>query len=50
MLEGLERDFQQCAELNIEVRTEILYEGELLIDRRRMLRVFTNLLRNSSTR
>ena len=48
LLEGLEHDLQRCAELNIEVRKEILYEGEILIDRRRMLRVFTNLLRNSS--
>ena len=47
LLEGLDYDFQKCAELNIQVRSEILYEGELLIDRRRMLRVFTNLLRNS---
>ena len=47
LLEGLDYDFQKCAELNIQVRSEILYEGEILIDRRRMLRVFTNLLRNS---
>ena len=47
LLEGLEHDFQRCAGLNIQVRTEILYEGEILIDRRRMLRVFTNLLRNA---
>jgi signal transduction histidine kinase len=48
LLEGLDYDFQKCAELNIQVRSEILYEGEILIDRRRMLRVFANLLRNSS--
>ncbi len=48
LLEGLEHDLQRCAEMNIEVRSEILYLGEILIDRRRMLRVFTNLLRNSS--
>jgi signal transduction histidine kinase len=47
LLEGLEHDFGRCAELNIQVRTEILYKGEILIDRRRMLRVFTNLLHNS---
>ena len=47
LLEGLDYDFQKCAELNIQVRSEILYEGEILIDRRRMLRVFTNLLHNS---
>jgi signal transduction histidine kinase len=47
LIEGLDHDFQKCAELNIQVRSEILYEGEILIDRRRMLRVFTNLLHNS---
>jgi len=47
LLEGLEYDFQRCAKLNIQVRNEILDEGEILIDRRRMLRVFANLLRNS---
>jgi signal transduction histidine kinase len=47
LLEGLDYDFQKCADLNIRVRSEILYEGEILVDRRRMLRVFTNLLRNS---
>jgi signal transduction histidine kinase len=47
LLEGLEHDFEKCAGLNIQVRSEILYKGEILIDRRRMLRVFTNLLRNS---
>lgn len=48
LLKGLDYDFKRCAKLNIEVRREILYEGEILIDRRRMLRVFTNLLRNAS--
>jgi signal transduction histidine kinase len=47
LLEGLEYDFRKCTELNIQVRSEVLYAGEILIDRRRMLRVFTNLLRNS---
>jgi signal transduction histidine kinase len=47
LLEGLDYDFQKCAERNIQVRSEIFYEGEILIDRRRMLRVFTNLLHNS---
>lgn len=48
LLEGLEHDFRRCAELNVKVRTEIHYQGEILIDRRRMLRVFTNLIRNST--
>lgn len=47
LLEGLDYDFQKCAELNIQVRSEVRYKGEILLDRRRMLRVFTNLLRNS---
>ena|SRR5436190_8138536 len=47
LLEGLEHDFERCAGLNIQVRSEILYQGEIFVDRRRMLRVFTNLLCNS---
>jgi signal transduction histidine kinase len=47
LLKGLEYDFQRCTELNIKVRREIQYDGEILIDRRRILRVFTNLLHNS---
>lgn len=47
LLEGLEHEFRKCRGLNIELRQEILYDGELLIDRRRILRVFTNLIRNS---
>lgn len=47
LLEGLEQDFRRSRGLNIEVHQDILYHGEILIDRRRMLRVFTNLVRNS---
>jgi|ERR1044071_693545 signal transduction histidine kinase len=47
LLEGLEHDFEKCAGLNIQVQRDIGYQGEILVDRRRMLRVFTNLLRNS---
>ena len=48
LLKGLSYDFHKCTELNIEVRTEMLYEGEILIDRSRMQRALTNLVRNSS--
>src|SRR5438105_205990 len=47
LLEALEHDFRKYRGLNVELRQEILYDGEVLIDRRRMLRVLTNLIRNS---
>jgi signal transduction histidine kinase len=47
LVKGLRYDFHKCAELNIQTKTEILYEGEMLIDRPRMQRAFTNLIRNS---
>lgn len=47
LLKGLGYDLHKCAEQNIQVRQEILYEGEILIDRPRMQRALTNLIRNS---
>jgi signal transduction histidine kinase len=48
LLKGLSYDLHKCAELNIQAREEILYEGDILIDRPRMQRALTNLIRNSS--
>jgi signal transduction histidine kinase len=47
LMKGLAYDFQKCAELNIQVQTEILYDGEILMDRPRMQRALNNLVRNS---
>lgn len=43
---SLESDFAKCR-TRVDVRTEILYEGDLKIDRHRLLRVFANLIRNA---
>jgi signal transduction histidine kinase len=43
---SLEPDLAKCRP-RMEVRTEILYQGKLNIDRHRLLRVFANLIRNA---
>jgi signal transduction histidine kinase len=48
LVKGLSYDFHKCAELNIEVRQEILFGGDVMMDRPRMQRAFTNLVRNSA--
>jgi signal transduction histidine kinase len=48
IMSELEDDFQRCAKMKIEVRREILYDGKVRLDRRRMLRAFSNLLRNAA--
>jgi signal transduction histidine kinase len=45
-MHSLEPDFAKCRP-RIDVRTEILYQGKLNIDRHRLLRVFANLIRNA---
>ncbi|HEY2124380.1 MAG TPA: ATP-binding protein [Chthoniobacterales bacterium] len=46
LVHSLEPDFAKCR-ARMEVRTEILYEGKLRIDRHRLLRVLANLIRNA---
>jgi signal transduction histidine kinase len=46
LLQGLERDFAKCGPF-IDVRVEVLYHGKLQVDRHRLLRVFSNLIRNA---
>jgi signal transduction histidine kinase len=46
LIEGLQPDFAKCRPF-IDVQTEILYDGQLQIDRHRFLRVFSNLIRNA---
>ena len=43
---SLEPDFAKCR-TRVDVRTEILYQGQIKIDRHRLLRVFANLIRNA---
>jgi signal transduction histidine kinase len=46
LFEGLQPDFAKCRPF-IDVQTEILYDGQLQVDRHRLLRVFSNLIRNA---
>jgi len=46
LIEGLQPDFAKCRPF-VDVQTEILYEGQLQVDRHRFLRVFSNLIRNA---
>ena len=45
-LQNLELDFARCRP-GIDVRTEVLYHGQMNVDRHRLLRVFGNLIRNA---
>jgi len=46
LVRGLERDFGRCRPF-IEVRIELLHQGRMQVDRDRLLRVFSNLIRNA---
>lgn len=46
LVEALQPDFSKCRPY-IDVQTEILYDGQIQIDRHRLLRVFSNLIRNA---
>ena len=46
LIEGLQPDFAKCRPY-IDVHTEVLYQGQLQVDRHRLLRVFGNLIRNA---
>jgi signal transduction histidine kinase len=47
LLDALEHELQRCRQANVSVQTEILYDGEVEVDYHRMLRVFSNILRNA---
>jgi signal transduction histidine kinase len=47
LLEALDQELQRCRQANVHVETEILYEGDVEMDYDRMLRVFSNLVRNA---
>jgi signal transduction histidine kinase len=46
LVEALQPDFAKCRPY-IDVQTEVLYDGQLQVDRHRLLRVFSNLIRNA---
>ncbi len=43
---GLDQDFAKCR-TRVDVQIEILYDGQMNVDRHRLLRVFGNLIRNA---
>lgn len=43
---GLDQDFAKCR-IRVDVRIEVLYDGKIMADRHRLLRVFGNLIRNA---
>ena len=45
-IHGLEPDFTRCRPI-VDVRVEVFYDGPILVDRHRLLRVFGNLIRNA---
>ena len=47
LVDALENELQRCRQMNVDVQTEILYDGDIDIDYQRMLRVFSNLVRNA---
>ena len=47
LLDALDNELQRCRQMNVDVQTEILYDGEIDVDYQRMLRVFSNLVRNA---
>ena len=47
LVDSLDGELQRCREMNVDVRTEIMYDGEVDVDYARMLRVFSNLVRNA---
>jgi signal transduction histidine kinase len=47
LLRSLEYDFDECRAVGIDVQMNVLDDAELEVDSQRMLRVFSNLLRNA---
>jgi signal transduction histidine kinase len=47
LLDALEHELQRCRQANVHVETVVLYDGDVEIDYGRMLRVFSNLVRNA---
>ena len=47
LLAALEQEFEECRAVNIDVETDVHDDSELELDGQRMLRVFSNLVRNA---
>ena len=47
LLKSLEHDFEECRAVNIDVHTDIVEDCKLQVDAPRMVRVFSNLIRNA---
>ena len=47
LVDALDYELQRCREMNVNVETEILYDGEVEVDYDRMLRVISNIVRNA---
>ena len=47
LIDSLDDELQRCRKMNVDVRTEMLYDGDIDIDYHRMQRVFSNLVRNA---
>lgn len=47
LLRGLEHEFEECRAAKIELQADVVEDCEMQLDAPRMLRVFTNLLRNA---
>ena len=47
LLHALEQEFEECRAVNIAVETDVTDDDELELDSQRMLRVFSNLVRNA---
>ena len=46
LVHNLQQDFAKCRPI-VDVRVEVLYDGRMNVDRHRILRVFSNLIRNA---
>ena len=47
LIDSLDDELQRCRQVNVDVQTELLYDGEIDVDYYRMQRVFSNLVRNA---
>jgi signal transduction histidine kinase len=46
-LDALDGELERCRQMKVDVTTDIQYDGEIDVDYQRMVRVFSNLVRNA---
>lgn len=46
-LDALDDELERCRQMKVDVTTDIQYDGEIDVDYQRMVRVFSNLVRNA---